>query len=268
LILQQIIDIIESVAPLRWQEEWDNSGLQVGERNAEIHAALLTTDVTEAVVSEAIALGCQLIVSHHPLLYKGLKTISGNTPQERCVMMAVRNGIAIYSSHTSMDNYLHGVSGRMAEKLGVKNYRILVDGPQCAYPGEYGLGVIGELETAVAYEAFLGQVKEAFGVEMLRYIPAPKAEVKKIAMCGGAGSEFMEEAIRQGADVFLCADCKYHEMQTAVDRIGLIDIDHWHCEHHTREVFEELLKGQVQTYVSRVDKTPIGVFSEELRVKN
>lgn len=257
MILQEIIDIIESVAPLKWQEAWDNSGLQVGERNATINKVLLTTDVTEAVVSEAIDKHCDLILSHHPLLYKGLKTISGTTYQERCVMMALRHGIAIYSSHTSMDNYVHGVSGRMAEKLGLRDYRVLVDGACCSNPGEYGLGVIGQLPDSILFDELVMRVKQQFGVQMVRCIPAPQARVQTIAMCGGAGSEFMEHAIAQGADVYLCADCKYHEMQTAVDRIGLIDIDHWHCEHHTREIFEELLRDKVETIISEVDATPI-----------
>ena len=144
MILQDIINIIESVAPLSYQESWDNSGLQVGDRNAEIHAALLTVDVTESVVDEAISLGCDLIISHHPLIFKGLKHLTGVTPQERCVEKAIRNNIAIYSSHTSMDAYLHGVSGKIAEKIGVCDYRILI---LSTVDSKSGLGVIGKLST-------------------------------------------------------------------------------------------------------------------------
>ena len=97
----------------------------MGNPSADIGAALLTTDVTESVVSEAISLGCNLIISHHPLLFRGVKHICGNTPQERCIIQAIRHDIAIYSAHTSMDAYIHGVSGRMAEQLGITAYRIL-----------------------------------------------------------------------------------------------------------------------------------------------
>ncbi|MGN1248328.1 MAG: Nif3-like dinuclear metal center hexameric protein, partial [Paludibacteraceae bacterium] len=113
---------------MSYQESWDNSGLQVGNPRADIHAALLTTDITESVVSEAISLGCNLIISHHPLLFHGVKHICGTTPQERCLIQAIRHDIAIYSAHTSMDAYLHGVSGRMAEQLGIPAYRILSPG--------------------------------------------------------------------------------------------------------------------------------------------
>ena len=95
MLLQEIIHIIESVAPLSYQEAWDNSGLQVGNPSADIRAALLTTDLTESVVSEAISLGCNLIISHHPLLFRGVKHICGNTPQERCIIQAIRHDIAL-----------------------------------------------------------------------------------------------------------------------------------------------------------------------------
>ncbi len=260
MILKQIIDIIESVAPLSYQENWDNSGLQVGDTSAEIKAALLTTDITEAVVSEAVLLGCNLIISHHPLLFHGLKTISGQTPQERCVIEAIRHGIAIYSSHTAMDCYLHGVSGRILEKLGITDYRILVPSAGATTAQPFGLGAIGELPQPIAYTELLALIKDRFGAAYLRYTPAKKEEVRCIATCGGAGAEFWADAVRQGADVYLTADCKYHEMQAAAGQIGLVDIDHWASEHFTRDIFSELLAGQVQTYISKEDRSPVLCF--------
>ncbi len=265
--VSQIIHIIESVAPLSRQEEWDNSGLQVGDGNAEVKRVLLTTDVTYEVMNEAATKQCQLVLSHHPLLYRGLRSITGKTEQERCVIAAIRNGIAIYSSHTAMDNYLHGVSGRMAKKIGLHDYRILV--PQAVQPdrdirsgnptreAQYGLGVIGTLPEPISFEALLARVRKAFGAEMLRYIPPCQPEVQTIALCGGAGSEFMDAAIAQGADVFLSADFKYHAFQPAIGKIGIIDLDHWVSEHFTREVFAELLAGNVETILSEQDHSPI-----------
>lgn len=252
MLLQHILDIIESAAPLSYQESWDNSGLQVGDTNADIQAALLTTDVTESVVSEAVMLGCQLIISHHPLLFHGLKHLTGMTPQERCVALAIRHNIAIYSTHTALDCQLHGVSGGMADLLGVKDYRLLQ-----TEDGEHGLGVIGLLPEPIPIEALIHRVQEAFGVEHLRYVPAIRSMVQCVAMCGGAGAEFMDEAVRQGADVYITADMKYHEMQAADGRIGLIDIDHWHSEQHTRLLLANMLKGSVVTYISQQDHSPV-----------
>ena len=256
MILQDIINIIESVAPLSYQETWDNSGLQVGDRNAEVKKALLTVDVTESVVDEAISLGYDLIVSHHPLLFRGLKQLTGSTPQERCVEKAIRHGIAIYSAHTSMDSYLHGVSGRMAEKLGIANYRVLIPSAQDT---KVGLGVIGELMEAVDNEAFVSKVAQVFGEPgaALRWVEGSKKQVKRVALCGGAGAEFLEEAIAQGADAFVSADFKYHELQSADQRITVIDMDHWVSEHFTREIFEELLSPYIHTRVASVDKSPV-----------
>ena len=253
MILQDIINIIESVAPLSYQESWDNSGLQVGDRNAEIHAALLTVDVTESIVDEAIEKHCDLIISHHPLLFRGLKQLTGSTPQERCVEKAIRHNIAIYSSHTSMDAYLHGVSGKIAEKLGITDYRILCPS---ATDSKVGLGVIGNLKVPMKSDVFIHLVQQTFDCS-LRYIAPSKAEVKTIAICGGAGAEFIPSAIAQGADMYITADVKYHEMQSACGQIGIIDLDHWTSEHFTREVFYELLHKQVTTYIATNDITPV-----------
>ncbi|MBO5013613.1 MAG: Nif3-like dinuclear metal center hexameric protein [Paludibacteraceae bacterium] len=256
MILQDIINIIESVAPLSYQEAWDNSGLQVGDRNAEVHEALLTVDVTESVVNEAISIGCDLIISHHPLIFRGLKQLTGATPQERCVMQALRHNIAIYSAHTSMDSYLHGVSGRIAEKLGICDYRILI--PSVSH-AEAGLGVIGDLPQSMDNEEFVAFVARVFATPntSLRWVEGSRKQVRKVAICGGAGAEFVEQAIAQGADAFVSADFKYHELQNAYQRITVVDMDHWVSEHFTREIFEQLLSPYISTRIARADMSPV-----------
>ena len=250
---------------MSYQEAWDNSGLQVGDPRADIHAALLTTDITESVVGEAISLGCNLIISHHPLLFRGVKHICGNTPQERCIIQAIRHDIAIYSAHTSMDAYIHGVSGRMAEQLGITDYHILSN-PQWSNSKwsnsqiEHGLGVIGNLPAPMPFHDFLSMVKTRFQAPYLRYTRALTPEVQTIALCGGAGAEFADEAIAQGADVFITADVKYHEMQAADGRIALVDMDHWVSEHFTRNIFQDLLQPHLPTHISTTDRTPVNLL--------
>ena len=124
--ISDIISAIEAYAPLHLQEGYDNCGLQVGDGNAEATGVLLCVDVTEAVVDEAIALGVNMVVSHHPLIFRGLKKLVGRSDIERIVIKAIKNDIAIYSAHTNMDNTRGGVSARMAQKLGLKNVRVLV----------------------------------------------------------------------------------------------------------------------------------------------
>lgn len=234
--VQQVIDIIESVFPLRRQEAWDNSGLQIGNREADVAKVLLCTDVTDKVMQEAIDKNCGLIVSHHPLLFHGLKTIEGATREQRCTIQAVRHDIAVYSSHTAADCCLHGISGRMAEKLGIDDYDFLV--PTGV---DSGLGVIGNLSQATGFFAFLDKVKSAFNVPVIKYTAPVHNKVQRIAFCGGAGSEFIGQAIDAHADVYITADVKYHEFQVADFRIALLDIGHFESEQHIKELMQNLL---------------------------
>lgn len=228
--------------------------MQVGDTGRDISAALLTTDITIDVVNEAIRHNCQLIISHHPLLFHGLKQLCGQTPQAQIVEMAIKNNIAIYSAHTNIDAVLNGVSGQLAQILGIQQYRILVP----TQSEQIGLGVIGQLPQPMEYTQFLNHVRNTLHTTYIRYTAPAKQQVQTIALCGGSGAEFIENAIAQQADVYITADCKYHEMQAADKRIGLIDIDHWVSEQHTRNIFEQWLTPHgIQCHISQTDKTPI-----------
>ena len=231
----------------------------MGEPNAEIRRALLTTDVTEDVVSEAIDGGFDLIVSHHPLLFKGLKHLTGSTPQERIVRDAIRHGIAIYSAHTNMDSAPEGVSARMAQIIGLKDCRILCPQTDKEIGVTYGLGMIGRLAEPMPLGELMQLIRQRFEAPMLRYVGDTDAVIRTLALCGGAGAEFTDEAIRQGADAYLTADMKYHTMLDAKGRIALIDMDHWVSEHFTRDIFRELLEGHVETRIAASDGTPVKI---------
>ncbi len=261
MLLRAIINSIESVAPRSAQEEWDNSGMQVGDTGRDIQSVLLTTDITEAVVTEAIERGCQLIISHHPLLFHGLKQVCGQTPQARVVEMAIKHNIAIYSAHTSLDSVIGGINTRLADKLGITDYKILIpSNPE----GTMGLGVLGKLGNLMAYSDFIARVHDTLDCTYVRYTRPRTEKIQTIALCGGSGAEFIESAIEQGADVYLTADCKYHEFQDAEGRIGLIDIDHWCSEHHVREIFRDILAPLgVACIISTNDKTPIQVWQRK-----
>ncbi len=123
--LRDITDYLETIAPLSYQESYDNSGLIVGDKSLDISSALICIDVTEEVVDEAIAYGCNLIISHHPLIFKGIKRITGSNEVERCLIKAIRNNIAIYAAHTNLDSVTGGVNSKICEILGLKNCRIL-----------------------------------------------------------------------------------------------------------------------------------------------
>ncbi len=125
MTVKSICELIEEVAPLALQESYDNAGLLVGDSQMEVSSALVCIDITETVIEEAIQKNCNLIISHHPLIFSGLKRLVGQNEVQRCVQKAIKHDIAIYAAHTNLDNVLTGVSGKMAEKIGLKNIRIL-----------------------------------------------------------------------------------------------------------------------------------------------
>lgn len=253
----EIIELIESVAPLSNQESWDNSGLQIGQRNQQVSSALLCIDVTEDVVDEAIENNCQMIVSHHPLLFKGLKRISSETYIERCVLKIICHGLVVYSAHTSIDKYRSGVSGKMAERLGICNYSVL-----SPYNAEVGLGVIGDLPQPLTITDFLELLKDAFHTSVIRYLPSfvDSDNILRVAMCGGAGSEFLPDAIGQGAQAYVSADFKYHEFFNSDGRISVFDIGHFESEQHTKELFYELLADKIKCIKATKDVCQIKTF--------
>jgi dinuclear metal center YbgI/SA1388 family protein len=235
--------------------------MQVGDTGREIHSVLLTTDITIDVVNEAIDLGCELIISHHPLLFHGLKQVCGQTPQARVVEMAIKHDIAIYSAHTNLDSVVGGINTKLADKLGIEEQRILV--PSGTNESR-GLGVLGILGSPRKYEDFIAHIREVLECTYVRYTRPRKEMIQTVALCGGSGAEFIENAIEQGADVYLTADCKYHEFQDADSRIGLIDIDHWYSERHAREIFADILKPlDLNVYISKNDKTPIQLWQKK-----
>src|SRR5580693_8906436 len=126
MTIQEITDFLESIAPADYQESYDNNGLIVGEKQAEVKKALITLDATEEVVDEAIATKCQLIIAHHPIIFGGIKKLNGKNYVERVVIKAIRNNIAIYAIHTNYDNVLKGVNAKICEKLGLINCEVLV----------------------------------------------------------------------------------------------------------------------------------------------
>ena len=249
--IKEIADAIEQYAPLRLQEEWDNAGIQVGDPEAEISGILLCTDATEAVVAEAIARGYNLVISHHPLIFRGLKKIMGRTPVERAVAMAIKHDITIYSAHTNMDSARHGVSFRMADKIGMTNVEFLDDNRVEPYGDTEcpiaGCGVIGDIEPQPAREV-LKRVKEAFEVGAVRYSGDGDRLVSRVALCGGAGGFLLDKAVEAGAQLYVTADMRYHDFLDNSQRIVVADIGHYESEHFTKEIFLEIIQKKSPTF--------------------
>jgi len=249
--IREITDAIEQYAPLRLQEEWDNAGIQVGDPEADISGILLCTDATEAVVAEAVDRGFNLVIAHHPLIFRGLKKIMGRTPVERTVAMAIKHDVTIYSAHTNMDSAWQGVSFRMADKIGMTEVNFLDDNRVEPY-GEQdstsaGCGVIGNIKPMPAREV-LKRVKEAFEVGAIRFAGDADRMVDRVALCGGAGSFLLDKAVQQGAQLYVTADMRYHDFLDNAQRIVIADIGHYESEHFTKEIFLEIIQKKNPTF--------------------
>ena len=362
--LREITAFFEKLAPLMYQESYDNSGLQVGDYAMEVSGALVTLDITGEVIDEAIRKQVNLVIGHHPLIFGGLKSITGRNMTERVVQKAIKNDIAIYAAHTNLDVIRQGVSGKICEVIGLKNSRILepVGGvlkklvvfvpsghaekvrqalfaagagvignyDSCSYNTEgegtfrggdnttpfvgeqgklhfepevrvetifpehvkgmvitamlqahpyeevaydiyplenkfpgVGMGMIGELETPVDETEFLSLLRERFHTGVIRHSALLDKKIRKVAVCGGAGSTLLRKAISEKADIFVSGDFKYHQFFDAEGKIIIADIGHFESEQYTREIFYDLLiknfpKFAVQ--LSEVNTNPIKYF--------
>ena len=239
---RQVLDALEQYAPLPLQDSFDNAGLQIGlTEEQEVTGALLCLDVTEAVVDEALQRGCNLIIAHHPLLFHGLKSITGKSYVERCVVKAIRHGVGIYAAHTNLDNALGGVNYRIAARIGLENLSFLEE-KSMAVPA--GAGVIGDLPVSEEVGSFLLRLKSLFGIHCIRFNNFSRREVRCIALCGGAGGFLLAKAIEAGADAFLTGEMRYHDYFGHDDDVLIAEMGHYESEQYTCDIFEEVLKAQ------------------------
>ncbi|MCQ2303407.1 MAG: Nif3-like dinuclear metal center hexameric protein [Bacteroidales bacterium] len=356
MTVKEILYCLTRVAPLSWQESYDNAGLQVGDENAEVSKALIALDVTEALVDEAVAKSCNLILSHHPLIFRGLKHLTPKSPIERAVMKAIKNDIAIISMHTNLDNSYLGVNRRLGEMLGLKNLHILQPmngrlmklvvfcpadyaekvrsamfeaGAGCIgnydscsfnaagqgsfrageethpFVGEQGKlhfeneirietivpdhllnrvvsamlkvhpyeevaydvyqlqnefplagsGMIGEFETEMPETDFLNLVSETIGTPCLRHSALTGRMIKRVALCGGAGSFLFGDAKSAQADAFLSADMKYHDFFEPDGDILMVDGGHFETEQFTKELIRDLIRKNFSTFAAEIAET-------------
>ena len=364
LKIKDITNYIEEFAPLRLQEPYDNAGLILGSPETETKSALVTVDVTEEIIDEAIQNKINLIIAHHPIVFSGLKKITGKNYVERVLLKAIKNDIAIYAAHTNIDSVNGGVNTKICEKLNLKDCKILkpVEGflkklvtfiPEehaenvrnavfkagagnignydcCGYnitgTGSFcgnentnpfvgekqkihyekeirfetifpvyrqeniiqallnshpyeevaydiyplensfeqaGMGMIGDFQKEKTEEEFLQQLKDTFGTGVIKHTRLKGKQVKKVAVCGGAGSSLLNHAISAKADFFVTGDYKYHQFSDAENKIVIADIGHYESEQFIKELFYELLIKKFPTFavrLSEVNTNPIFYF--------
>ena len=362
--INEIISYLETIANTSLQEEYDNAGLITGNTSWDCTGVICTLDATEDVVNEAIEKKCNLIVAHHPIVFKGLKKINGKNYVEKTIIAAIKNDIAIYAIHTNLDNVKHGVNGRIAQMLELENCKMLSekDGTlyklftfvpvdhaakvrnaifaagggqisnysECSFnaegvgtfkggkgtnpfvgePGKQhqekeikieiifptylerkimaaliaahpyeevaydiiqlsnsnrtiGSGMIGELPNPVEEKQFLKNLMELFRVPVVRHTRFTGRPVKKVAVCGGAGSFLISKALAAEADVYITADVKYHEFFDANDRLLIADVGHYESEQFTINLLQEVLEQKFPTFAvlkTEVKTNPVSYF--------
>jgi dinuclear metal center YbgI/SA1388 family protein len=237
MTISDIIGALEAIAPPHLQESYDNSGLLVGNAGKEVTGVLVSLDTTPDIVREAKEKNCNLIVSHHPIIFTGLKQLTGENYVQQTVIEAIRNDIAIYAIHTNLDNVLEkGVNGKIAEKLGLNECETLRPHPDHPDGFQIGAGVLGLLAQPMHEQDFLAHLKKSMQVSVIRHTALAGKSIQTVAVCGGSGSFLLPDAIRAGADVFVTGDFKYHEFFDANGRIVIADIGHYESEQFTVEL--------------------------------
>lgn len=234
----ELVRPIEELAPLQEQEKWDNCGFSVGDPGKEVTKALIALDCTEEVVDEAIEIGADIIITHHPLIFGGVKKISPENRLGRMIFKAIRSNIAIYAAHTNMDKAEGGVNTLMADKLSLIGREYITPD---------NLGIIGNLPQEMDAVSFVGKVKEAFGADVVRTSAMVEGKVKRVAVSSGSGKGFIRDAMAKGAQVYITGDIPYHDFQCE-EGFMVMDIGHYYSEYGIVDVFANILSKKFPNF--------------------
>lgn len=251
----EIIKHLERSFPKELAYEWDNVGVQVGSLNQRARKVLITLDVTKDVVKEAVDKKVDLIISHHPLIFKPLMNIQVETPRGWIINQLIKHGIALYTMHTNYDVAEGGMNDDFSKRLGVKDTSLLDD--------EIGIGRIGTIEETT-FEEFVTKLKTEFSIEEIKLIGSPKHTISRVAFSLGSGSIHMNPAKRKNADVYLTGDVTYH---TALDAIQMgltvLDIGHYAERIFKDAIYADLTQAfpEIEILISEVDTNPFQVIS-------
>ena len=263
LTVADVVTFMEGRCPPRLAEDWDSNGLICGEPSAPVEKVLFAVDPVMAVVEEAIHLGADMIVTHHPLLLRGVHSVAATNHKGRVVHTLIKRDIALLNAHTSADHAIRGVSDALAECIGLDDLRPLVP-----LPGEPGLGTgrVGELPRRLPLHTLAEQVAQALPATHhgVRVAGDPDTMVRTVAVCGGSGDAFLEAAARV-ADVYVTADLRHHRAQDHLMDGGcaLIDVAHWASEWPWLESAADALRADaahrgstVEVHVSTIPTDP------------
>ena len=239
--IRDIYNVLFDFAPAYMKMDWDNVGLGCGRFETQVHRVLVALDPMLDVFTEAKALGCELVVTHHPLIFQGIKQVNDESYNGRNLLYLIENGIASMNLHTNLDCCPGGVNDVLAKRLGLSGVEILNPMGTDEKGRLYGLVRMGTVAPQ-ALSSFAAFVKQALGCPGLRFADAGK-EVCKVAVGGGSCGSEIEEVLAAGCDTFVTADLKYNHFEEARYRgLNLIDAGHFETENPVCEVLERILR--------------------------
>jgi dinuclear metal center YbgI/SA1388 family protein len=236
--IAEIIQHLESFASLEYQEDYDNSGLIAGDPAALCTGVLVSLDCTAAVVKEAIEKKCNLIVSHHPLIFRPVRHITSQNATGKTLLAAITKGITIYAIHTNLDNVITGVNAWIADKIGLINREILL--PKEGFQA-VGSGMVGDLEKTVSENQMLRELKEKFAIPVIRHSPLTGKPISRVALCGGSGSFLISNALQANAGFFISSDIRYHDFFDGEGAMTIADIGHFESEQFTIDLLCDVI---------------------------
>ena len=259
ITVQHVAEVMNRIAPRQLAEDWDNPGLLVGSFNSEVERIFVSLDVTDEVINAAANFGANLIIAHHPVIFRAVKNFRTDLPLGKKLETLIKNNIAVFAAHTNLDTVQGGVNDVLAEKLNLVDVKNFGD-------EEISLGRIGKLAEKMTAKDFALHVKKSLNCESVRLVDAGDFLIEKVGLCSGAGSEFISKAKFFGAQAFVTGDLKYHEAQSAVEnKIHVVDAGHFATEFPVVHALAERLATEFEKLSYKIkiaeDTTSRDVFS-------
>lgn len=248
--IRTFLDSIRDFADLDWAEEWDNSGIMVGAGSWHVSRVGVALDALEQTMSDAVRNSCDLLVVHHPLIFTPLSKVDLSDHTSRLVYYAIEKKLGVVSLHTNWDVSPRGVNVCLAQSLSLSGIYPLMQASRFSW----GMGAIGQLEPNLPIDHLIKRVKSKWGLSWIRIYGDLREEARKIALCGGSGGDLWKVAYEQGADTYISADLKYHQILEACSMgMRIIIVDHGEMEKVSMPVLADLIAESTGIYVKLLD---------------
>ena len=265
MLLNEILNFLSDLAPIELSEDWDNTGLLIGQKDDSVNSIMTCLTLTPDVAEEAVAKGASLVVTHHPILFRAVKKLTDESSEGRMLLSLIRAGVAVYSPHTSYDSAFEGVNRQLADSLNLINVQPMrtIDGAISSESDNEptGSGRFGDLPNAVSLAEFVTLVKQALGIQNTWFVGDSESTIRRVGIACGAAAEFMGDAARLGCDVLLTGEARFHACLEARTRgIALVLPGHYPTERPAMENLAERLSQQfpdITVWASSVEADPV-----------